>query len=79
MERIKKHHHLFIWSHNYFWRTYDQKEIDLIEEREGKIYGFEFKWQGKIRPIVEKEFTQAYKGAEVETVNQDNFTDFLVP
>ncbi|OIN95432.1 hypothetical protein CO181_01240 [candidate division WWE3 bacterium CG_4_9_14_3_um_filter_43_9] len=79
VERLKLNQNLGRRTNYYFWRTYDQKEIDLIEEREGKIYGFEFKWQGKIRPIVEKEFTQAYKGAEVETVNQDNFTDFLVP
>jgi len=79
VERLKLNQNLGRRANYYFWRTYDQKEIDLIEEREGKIYGFEFKWQGKIRPIVEKEFTQAYKGAEVETVNQDNFTDFLVP
>jgi hypothetical protein len=29
----------------YFWRTYDGNEIDLIEEREKKLYGYEFKWR----------------------------------
>ncbi|MBU1110394.1 ATP-binding protein [Patescibacteria group bacterium] len=75
-ERLKLNQNLDRRANYYFWRTYDQKEIDLIEEREGKIYGFEFKWQGEIRPTVKKEFTQAYTGAQVETINQTNFTKF---
>jgi len=77
MERLKLNQNLGRRANYYFWRTYDKKEIDLIEEREGKIYGFELKWRGEIRPTVKKEFTQAYKGAQVETINQANFTDFL--
>lgn len=46
MERLKKQHYLKIFTNNYFWRTYDQKEIDLVEEREGKLFGYEFKWNG---------------------------------
>ena len=78
MERLKLNQNLGRRANYYFWRTYDQKEIDLIEEREGKIYGFEFKWQGEMRPIVEKEFTQAYKGAQVKTINTNNFYEFLI-
>lgn len=45
----------------YFWRTYDQKEIDSIEEYEGKIHGYEFKWQsGDIRRATRNEFLAAY-------------------
>jgi predicted AAA+ superfamily ATPase len=43
-ERIKKQHYQRLWSHNFFWRTYDQKEIDWVEEREGKLFGYDFKW-----------------------------------
>ena len=51
MERIKKQHYLSIWSNNYFWRTYDQKEIDWVEEREGQLHGYEFKWKkNKAKP-----------------------------
>jgi len=77
MERLKLNQNLGRRANYYFWRTYDQKEIDLIEERGGKIYGFEFKWRGRIRPTVREEFTKAYKGAQVETVNRDNFAATL--
>ncbi|NOY50577.1 MAG: ATP-binding protein, partial [Chlorobi bacterium] len=39
MERIKKQQYQNIFSNNYFWRTYDQKEVDLVEEREGRLFG----------------------------------------
>jgi len=77
IERLKLNQGLKRRANYYFWRTYDQKEIDLIEERQGKIYGFEFKWQGKMRQSVRKEFVQAYPRAEVKTINQSNFVNFL--
>jgi uncharacterized protein len=63
---------------SYFWRTYDQKEIDCIEEHGGKLYGYEFKWQsGDIRRATRNEFLNAYPESELMTVNQDNFEGFL--
>ena len=51
IERIKKQEYLGILANNYFWRTYEQKEIDLVEEREGNLYGYEIKWKaGRIKP-----------------------------
>jgi predicted AAA+ superfamily ATPase len=63
---------------SYFWRTYDQKEIDYIEETGGKLYGFEFKWKGEIRNATRREFLEAYPGAQIETVTPENFQDFLL-
>jgi hypothetical protein len=62
----------------YFWRTYDQKEIDCIEEYGGRLYGYEFKWRGgKIRKSTRNEFLNAYPNSELATINQENFVDFL--
>ncbi len=62
----------------YFWRTYDQKEIDSIEEYEGKIHGYEFKWQsGDIRRATRNEFLAAYPDSSLTTIRQDNFESFL--
>ena len=62
----------------YFWRTYDQKEIDYIEEFGGRLYGYEFKWRGDgIRKATRNEFLAAYPGSLLEVVNQENFIDFL--
>jgi hypothetical protein len=62
----------------YFWRTYDQKEIDCIEEYDGKIHGYEFKWQsGEIRRAARTEFLNAYPDSDLITIKQDNFEGFL--
>jgi hypothetical protein len=61
----------------YFWRTYDQKELDYVEERGGLMRGYEFKWQGSVRPATREAFVAAYPGAAVETVTRENYTEFL--
>jgi uncharacterized protein len=77
MERLKKQSYDEILSHNYFWRTYDQKEVDWVEEREGKLFGYEIKWKGnKIK--VPKEWLDTYKNAEYKVINQDNHLDFII-
>ena len=45
-ERIKYQEYKSLSSNNYFWRTYDQQEIDWVEERGGALFGSEFKWKG---------------------------------
>jgi hypothetical protein len=77
IERLKYNQNSGRRANYYFWRTYDQKEIDLIEEREGKIFGYEFKWQGKVKSSAKKEFTSAYKNSEVTTVTRNNYTNFI--
>jgi uncharacterized protein len=47
VERIKNDHFHRVFKNYYFWRTYNQKEIDLIEEYNGKLEAFEFKWKPK--------------------------------
>jgi len=62
----------------YFWRTYDRKEIDSIEEHGGKLYGYEFKWrEGELRKATHKAFSEAYPGSFLTSVSQENFEDFL--
>lgn len=77
IERIKANHYSNRHVNIYFWRTYDQKEIDLIEERDGKLFGYEFKWQGKIKSSVSQTFLETYKNAEVKTITKDSFEKFL--
>ncbi|OGK55747.1 hypothetical protein A3B56_03315 [Candidatus Roizmanbacteria bacterium RIFCSPLOWO2_01_FULL_45_11] len=78
-ERMKVNHYHGRTVNSYFWRTYDQKEIDLIEETGGKLYGFEFKWQKqKLNKSTVKEFTQTYAQASVESVTSENFDHFLL-
>jgi len=63
----------------YFWRTYDQKEIDLIEEREGTLFGYEFKWseKRKIPRSTFREFQQAYPQSELRIIIPDTIDRLL--
>lgn len=76
MERIKKQEYCNILSNNYFWRTYDKKEIDLIEESGGKLFGYEIKWQDK-KPKPPKEWRKAYKGSEHHLISRNNYIGFV--
>lgn len=63
----------------YFWRTYDQKEIDLVEERRGKLFTYEFKWSSK-KPTTTSavdEFHKVYPQNTHLRVNPANFVEFL--
>jgi len=78
VERLKANQFAGRRVNSYFWRTYDQKEIDLVEEHGGKLYGYEFKWQSSdLRWAVRSEFQQAYPGSELAVINQQNFETFL--
>ena len=76
MERIKKQHYHEIYSNNYFWRTYDQKEVDFVEERDGKLFGYEFKWKVKNTKI-QQEWLNTYDNASFEVINKENFLQFI--
>jgi predicted AAA+ superfamily ATPase len=63
---------------SYFWRTYDQKEIDSVEEYGGILHGYEFKWgAGGLKKLVRKQFSEAYPESILETINPENFEKFL--
>jgi predicted AAA+ superfamily ATPase len=75
-ERIKYQHYKQYWTNNYFWRTYDQQEIDWVEEREGEINGFEFKWSETHarEPVA---WRKTYPRAGFTVINRDNYSEWL--
>lgn len=77
IERLKKRSYQKIYANNYFWRTYDQKEIDLIEEREGKLFGYEFKWSNKKNIQAPKEWKKNYPESEFLVITPENYLDFV--
>ena len=76
IERLKKQEYHKIYSNNYFWRTWNQKEIDFVEEREGKLFGYEFKYK-KDKFKKPELFLKTYPDSEVTLINNENFLDFL--
>lgn len=77
IERLKKKTYKNIYGNNYFWRTWEQHEIDLIEERDGKLFGFEFKW-GKVKSTSAKTFLDTYKESEFTVIDRSNYLDFIL-
>ncbi len=75
-ERIKKQKYLERFSEFYYWRTYDQQEIDLLEINNGNMKAFEFKWGNK-SPKVPAAFIKSYPKATYEVINRENFYTFL--
>ncbi|KKU79984.1 MAG: hypothetical protein UY05_C0017G0002 [Candidatus Peregrinibacteria bacterium GW2011_GWA2_47_7] len=77
MERIKKRSYANIIANAYFWRTWDKKEIDLIEEREGRLFGYEFKWNEAIKVHPPADWQSAYPDAEYHVITKDNYLEFI--
>jgi len=77
IERIKTQEYKRIFSNNYFWRTYDRKEIDLVEERDGRLHGYEFKWKEK--PVkAPAKWLETYGNATYEVIHKNNYLSFLI-
>ncbi len=74
-DRLKRSHNRRMGINFYFWRTYDQQEIDLIEEHDGLLTAIEMK-SGSKAPSVPKAFAKAYPDAAFSVLNADNYMDF---
>jgi predicted AAA+ superfamily ATPase len=77
MERIKRASNARQPTGFYFWRTYDQKEIDLVEDRDGHLSAFECKWSSSARAKAPAEWTAAYPQADYTIATRDNWPMLL--
>lgn len=76
IERMKYLKNYNLYRSVYFWRTQSKKEIDYIEEYDGRLYGYEFKWGiGKYK--IPGEFISEYKNSSVVLINRSNSSEFL--
>ncbi|MDW7760402.1 MAG: ATP-binding protein [Acidobacteriota bacterium] len=75
MERLKSQAYRAVPVNHYFWRTWQAQEIDLIEEREGRLFAYEFKWTGRGR--APGKFREAYPEAAFESISRDNYQPFV--
>jgi predicted AAA+ superfamily ATPase len=76
-ERIKKQNYTQKSVSNYFWRTYDQQELDWLEEDVDRLAGFEFKWNENRKAKIPTAFGKAYPEATFEVINRNNYLDFI--
>ena len=77
-ERLKFQQYTGMLVNNFFWRTYDQQEIDWVEEREGQLFAYEFKWAKK-QAKVPVAWEKAYPQAQFQVVHPENFSAFVCP
>ena len=75
-ERLKYQEYKRLSSNNYFWRTYGQQEIDWVEERDGSLFGYEFRWK-ETKVKIPNQWKNAYPNASFEVINRDNFNEWL--
>lgn len=78
VERIKFQAYHEIYANNYFWRTYDGAEVDLVEEREGKLVGYEFKWNSKKRKMKVPGLWKKYEKSSYEIITPQNMSEFII-
>ncbi len=76
MERLKTQSYHRQFANRFFWRTKQQQEIDYVEEKDGTIKGFEFKWNPKTKAKIPINFVNTYD-AQVDVISRDNFRSFV--
>lgn len=77
IERQKFHSNRRNFLNNYFWRTYTGKEIDLVEDKEGQLTAFEFKWSKNARTKKQKEFVDNYNPVNYYFINESNYLEYI--
>jgi uncharacterized protein len=76
-ERMKKCIYQNIYGSLYFWRTYDGQEVDIVEEREGRLFGYEGKWSGK-KVRIPRDWAGKYPNAEFHVVSREDYLEFIL-
>jgi uncharacterized protein len=76
-ERMKQIEYKQSLAHTYFWRTKQQQEVDFVEENEGKVFGYEFKWLKKKGNKLPTTFTETYH-ADAKIIDRENFREFVI-
>ena len=77
IERMKYRTYTPILANTYFWRTYGQQEIDLVEERDGRLFGFEAKWSVKKTVHAPRLWQETYPESEYHVVTPDNYLELV--
>src|ERR1035437_4044502 len=74
-ERKKRNHYTRYLAQSYFWRSFQQQEIDLIEQHDGKLTAYELKWNAKKKHKIPKTFTGSYQPVNSFIVTPENYMD----
>ncbi len=78
MERYKKRLYTGIPGTTYFWRTHDGQEVDIVEESNGELSGYECKWSDTKGMKIPKDWENVGKVLPIQIVNRENYMDFIL-
>ncbi|HNS18744.1 MAG TPA: ATP-binding protein [Bacteroidales bacterium] len=76
-ERKKVNEYHRRYRNVYFWRTDRQQELDYLEEYDGRLHAYEFKWQDSAPIRAAKAFQAVYPDSDVKLIHRDNFMEFI--
>ena len=77
-ERMKRINYHTPTAQPWFWRTTAKQEIDYVEQRNGILSAYEFKWNPKRKASVPLSFRRAYPDVDFSIISRDNIEDFLL-
>jgi predicted AAA+ superfamily ATPase len=72
-ELRKQNEYQKIYANFYFWRNTDQREIDLIIEKNNQLKAIEIKWNPTRKIKLTKSFTHIYGETSFTLINRENF------
>ena len=75
-ERIKRNSYTESYAQMFFWRTQQQQEINLIEEMDGQLTAYEFKWE-RANARLPKAFADNYPNVQLQVVTPENYWEFV--
>ncbi|GHU63132.1 ATPase [Spirochaetia bacterium] len=77
IERLKRRSYSGLYARDYFWRTWEQQEIDLLEDYDGRLHAYEFKWSPKKAAKIPAVFKEAYPDSDYAAVTPENFLEWV--
>ena len=77
-ERMKRLVYQQSFASSWFWRTRQQLEIDYLEEEDGMLRSYEFKWNTRKAGVkCPESFRLAYPNATFQVITPENIEEWL--
>jgi predicted AAA+ superfamily ATPase len=77
LERMKRQEYKQSLYSHYYWRLTSGAELDLVEEINGKLTGFEFKFSKKTARTP-KSWLEQYVDSKFEVISRTNWQEFVI-
>lgn len=78
IERLKKHDYEEFYGNHYFWRTYDGKEVDFVEDCDNSLSAYECKFSFKKNIQAPRLWASAYPSSSFSVISRENYLDFVL-